>query len=112
MLMLRQPYIATMEFEEPTVAIIKHTNPCGLSTDDKLAQAFIKARAGDPISAFGGIVASNKQIDLETAESIKETFFECVIAPDYHPDALIGFADQEKFKNSESRSGEILILSL
>jgi phosphoribosylaminoimidazolecarboxamide formyltransferase/IMP cyclohydrolase len=78
----------TMEFEEPAIAIIKHTNPCGLSTDDKLAQAFIKAREGDPISAFGGIVASNKPIDLETAGSIKETFFECIIAPDYHPDAL------------------------
>jgi phosphoribosylaminoimidazolecarboxamide formyltransferase/IMP cyclohydrolase len=78
----------TLEFNEPSIAIIKHTNPCGFASDTKLSEAFIKAREGDPVSAFGGIVASNKPLDSETAKEISETFFECVIAPDFHPDAV------------------------
>ena len=56
-------FSATLDFHEPAVAIIKHTNPCGLAVDTHLSVAFNKAREGDPVSAFGGIVASNQQID-------------------------------------------------
>jgi len=76
------------EFEEPAVAIIKHTNPCGMAIDSNLCVAFEKARAGDPISAFGGIVACNRMVDAETARLIKETFFECIISPDYSEECL------------------------
>ncbi len=76
------------EFEEPSAAIIKHTNPCGVAAAENLAEAFSKALAGDPISAFGGIIALNRIVDKETAELIYQSFYECVIAPDYFSTAL------------------------
>jgi phosphoribosylaminoimidazolecarboxamide formyltransferase/IMP cyclohydrolase len=76
------------EFQEPAVGIIKHTNPCGMAVDKKLTHAFQKALAGDPVSAYGGIIASNRAIDKETAVLIGKTFFECVIATDFNPQAL------------------------
>jgi phosphoribosylaminoimidazolecarboxamide formyltransferase/IMP cyclohydrolase len=76
------------EFEEPTVAIIKHTNPCGVASAEILASAFQNARNSDPISAFGGIVAVNRKVDQQTASLIHETFFECIVAPDYSEEAL------------------------
>ena len=71
-------------------AIIKHTNPCGAALAPSLAEAFGKARAGDPISAFGGILATSQPIDAATAELItgKNTFFEAVIAPGYDAEAF------------------------
>ncbi len=71
----------------PTVAIIKHGNPCGLATASHLATAFRRALAGDPVSAFGGIVAVNRPLDRETAEAINEAFYEIVIAPSFEDDA-------------------------
>jgi phosphoribosylaminoimidazolecarboxamide formyltransferase/IMP cyclohydrolase len=76
------------EFEEPTVAIIKHTNPCGVASNEILVSAFQNARNSDPISAFGGIVAINRTVDEQTASLIHETFFECIVAPDYSDEAL------------------------
>ncbi len=76
------------EFSEPGIAIIKHTNPCGAAVADNLAEAFQRALAGDPLSAFGGIIAANRVVDAVTAENIVKTFFECVIAPDFSADAL------------------------
>ncbi len=77
-----------LEYDEPTIAIIKHTNPCGLSSHKELAEAMRRAFSGDPLSAYGGIIASNRKIDRETALEIKKSFFELVIAPDYEDDAL------------------------
>lgn len=76
--------------EEAAAAIIKHTNPCGFALARSLADAFRLARAGDPISAFGGILACSQPIDAETAELItgKNTFFEAIIAPGYDADAF------------------------
>ena len=79
------------EFEGPTIAIVKHNNPCGLATHERLAEAYRRAFAGDPVSAFGGIVACNTTLDLETAEAMAPTFFEAVIAPDFAPAALERF---------------------
>ena len=74
--------------EQPTIAIIKHGNPCGLSSRDKLVDAFEAALDGDPISAFGGIIASNRPIDRETAEKISESFYEIVLASEFDTEAL------------------------
>jgi phosphoribosylaminoimidazolecarboxamide formyltransferase/IMP cyclohydrolase len=79
---------AACDFSTPTVAIIKHTNPCGLSSHDDLAEAYRRALAGDPVSAFGGIVASNKTIDVAAAQEINKTHFDGIIAPDYEDEAL------------------------
>ena len=79
---------AACDFSGPTIAIIKHTNPCGLASHDNLAEAYRRALAGDPVSAFGGIVASNRKIDLATAQEINKTHFDGILAPDYDEDAL------------------------
>jgi phosphoribosylaminoimidazolecarboxamide formyltransferase/IMP cyclohydrolase len=77
-----------IDFDEPCVAIIKHTNPAGYAVRDTLEDAYVAALAGDPVSAFGGIVATNRPIDLATAQRITEVFTEVVIAPGYDQDAL------------------------
>ncbi len=79
---------SVMDFPEPTVAIIKHNNACGLSTNPDLAEAYRRALAGDPVAAFGGIVASNRVIDLSAAKEIDKTHFDGIIAPGYADDAL------------------------
>jgi phosphoribosylaminoimidazolecarboxamide formyltransferase/IMP cyclohydrolase len=76
------------EFEDTTFAILKHNNACGLASRDNLTQAWKDALAGDPISAFGGILVTNRAIDLATAEEINKIFFEVIIAPAYDADAL------------------------
>ncbi|BFP40421.1 bifunctional phosphoribosylaminoimidazolecarboxamide formyltransferase/IMP cyclohydrolase [Flavobacteriaceae bacterium GF1] len=74
--------------DEPTFAILKHNNACGLATRPTLGQAYVDALAGDPVSAFGGILISNTEIDLPTAEEIHKLFCEVVIAPSFSKDAL------------------------
>ncbi len=71
----------------PAIAIIKHANPCGVATGDTLAEAYRKALACDPVSAFGGIIAANRPLDGETAEEIARIFTEVIIAPDADEDA-------------------------
>ncbi len=79
---------AVSSFTAPAVAIIKHTNPCGLACDDNLLEAYKKAHAGDPISAYGGIMGSNRPIDVATAHEISHLFYEAIIAPEFTPEAL------------------------
>lgn len=74
--------------EKPTFAILKHNNACGLAQRDTLEQAYKDALAGDPISAFGGVLISNSKINVTTANEIHQLFCEVVIAPDYEPNAL------------------------
>ncbi|MGB5392842.1 MAG: bifunctional phosphoribosylaminoimidazolecarboxamide formyltransferase/IMP cyclohydrolase [Lutimonas sp.] len=74
--------------EAPTFAILKHNNACGLAQRETIEQAYKDALAGDPVSAFGGILISNTEIDLKTAELIHELFCEVVIAPSYQEEAL------------------------
>jgi phosphoribosylaminoimidazolecarboxamide formyltransferase/IMP cyclohydrolase len=76
------------EFKDPTFAIIKHTNACGLATRATIAEAYSAAFASDTISAFGGVLASNRTIDLATANEMNSLFFELVAAPDFDADAL------------------------
>ena len=86
------------EFSEPAAAIIKHANPCGAALDEDVHRAYQKARAADPISAFGGIVAVNQKIDAALAEKIIEIFTECVIAPDAGEDALSIFSRKKNLR--------------
>jgi phosphoribosylaminoimidazolecarboxamide formyltransferase/IMP cyclohydrolase len=76
------------DFEETTVAILKHNNACGLASRATLLEAWKDALAGDPVSAFGGIVIANKAVDKATAEEMNKIFFEVVIAPAYDAEAL------------------------
>jgi len=79
---------AACDFTQPTVVIVKHTNPCGLASHQDLAEAYRRALAGDPVSAFGGIVAVNRALNIELAKEIAKTFYEIVIAPEYEDEAL------------------------
>lgn len=81
-------YNLVAEFTEPAAAIIKHTNPCGTGIGATLAEAYKKAYEADPVSAFGGIVALNRPVDLATANEIKQIFVEVVIAPSFDDDAF------------------------
>ncbi len=76
------------EFDETTVAIIKHTNACGVASRDTVFESFTEALSGDPLSAFGGIIISNRKIDLQTAEKINSMFYEVLIAPGFDDQAL------------------------
>jgi len=79
---------AVVDFAEPTVAVVKHTNTCGLASHSDIAEAYRRAFSGDTVSAFGGIVASNQTVNLAMAEAMKDVFYEIVIAPEYDADAL------------------------
>ena len=76
------------EFDEPTFAILKHNNACGIATRGDMLHAWTDALAGDPVSAFGGVLIANRPIDKAVAEEINKIFFEVIIAPDYSDDAL------------------------
>ncbi len=78
----------TAEFEEPTVAIIKHTNPCGVGSAGTLAAAWEKAFATDRQAPFGGIISVNRPLDLPLAQALAEIFSEVIVAPEFAPDAL------------------------
>ncbi|WP_166868919.1 bifunctional phosphoribosylaminoimidazolecarboxamide formyltransferase/IMP cyclohydrolase [Salinibacterium sp. ZJ70] len=79
---------AAYDHETPTVAIIKHANPCGIATADDIATAHALAHACDPVSAFGGVIAANRVITKATAESIAPIFTEVIVAPGFEPEAL------------------------
>ena len=76
------------EFDEKTFAVIKHNNACGLASRNNLVDAWRDALAGDPVSAFGGVLITNKNIDADTAAEINKIFFEIIIAPSYDEKAL------------------------
>lgn len=76
------------DFSEPSIAVIKHNNACGLASDTSLINAWEKAFAGDPVSAFGGVIVSNREIDLTVAEAMNSLFFEVLLAPGFTKEAL------------------------
>jgi phosphoribosylaminoimidazolecarboxamide formyltransferase/IMP cyclohydrolase len=79
---------AVREFDRPAAVIVKHTNPCGVAIAAELVDAYRSARAADEVSAFGGIVALNREVDAATAAAMAETFLECIVAPAYSSAAL------------------------
>ena len=86
------------EFDRPGVAIIKHNNPCGAAEQDSLREAYVKALACDPISAFGGVLAFNRPIDGPTAEEVAKLFVECIVAPGYDGVAREKFAAKKNLR--------------
>ncbi len=79
---------AAFDHQAPAVAIIKHANPCGIAVAETIEQAYAKAFDTDPVSAYGGVVATNRPLDAATAAAMKDVFTEVVVAPDYEPAAL------------------------
>ncbi len=86
------------EFDRPAAAVIKHTNPAGCATADAIAEAYDRALATDPMSAYGGIVALNRPCDGATAEAIADSFKEIVIAPVYDDDALSILREEDSLR--------------
>ena len=86
------------EFTRPGVAIIKHNNPCGAAEQETLVEAYLKALACDPISAFGGVIAFNSVVDAATAEEAAKLFVECIAAPGYDAAAREKFAAKKNLR--------------
>ncbi|AQS91116.1 bifunctional phosphoribosylaminoimidazolecarboxamide formyltransferase/inosine monophosphate cyclohydrolase [Gluconobacter albidus] len=89
---------AVAEFDEPTVVIVKHANPCGVASAATLEQAWIAALRCDPVSAFGGIVALNRTLDGATAQRISKIFTEVIVAPDADADAVEVLAKKKNLR--------------
>lgn len=85
-------WCTALSFEEPTIVIVKHLSPCGIASAERLAAAFPAALASDPVSAFGGVIASNRTIDCATAKEMHELFVEAIAAPGFDEGALECFS--------------------
>ncbi|WP_273487313.1 bifunctional phosphoribosylaminoimidazolecarboxamide formyltransferase/IMP cyclohydrolase [Ancrocorticia populi] len=79
---------AAWDHEDPCVAVIKHANPCGVAIGSDIAEAHRKAHACDPVSAYGGVIATNREVSLELAQQVKPIFTEVIAAPSFDPEAL------------------------
>jgi phosphoribosylaminoimidazolecarboxamide formyltransferase/IMP cyclohydrolase len=86
------------DFDETAVAIIKHTNPCGASTGGTVLEAYTRALAADPVSAFGGVIGINREVDAEAAEEIAKLFVEAIVAPSFTKEALERFAAKKNLR--------------
>ncbi len=86
------------EFDEPAVAIIKHTNPCGAATGATVLEAYTRALAADPVSAFGGVIGVNREVDAAAAEEITKLFVEAIVAPAFSAEALERFAGKKNLR--------------
>jgi phosphoribosylaminoimidazolecarboxamide formyltransferase / IMP cyclohydrolase len=86
------------QFAAPSCAIVKHNNPCGVGCGSHILEAFLKAREGDPVSAFGGIVAFNRPVGVELAQAMVQSFWELVLAPGFSPEALEVFAQRKQLR--------------
>jgi phosphoribosylaminoimidazolecarboxamide formyltransferase / IMP cyclohydrolase len=94
------------EFDEPGVAIIKHTNPCGAATGSTILEAYQKALAADPVSAFGGVIGINREVDEAAAEEIAKLFVEAIAAPSFSPGALARFAAKKNLRLVEIKNAK------
>ncbi|NYF89294.1 bifunctional phosphoribosylaminoimidazolecarboxamide formyltransferase/IMP cyclohydrolase [Tunturiibacter empetritectus] len=86
------------EFDEPAVVIIKHTNPCGASTGATVAEAYRRALEADPVSAFGGVIGINREVDAAAAEEIAKLFVEAIVAPSFTSEALERFGTKKNLR--------------
>ncbi len=91
-------YELVSEFQQPSAVIVKHNNPCGVASSENLAEAFEKALNCDPVSAFGGIFAFNREVDKTTAEKAAKIFCEVIIAPSYTKEALEIFSSKKNLR--------------
>ncbi len=94
------------EFEEPAVVIVKHTNPCGAATGVSILEAYQKALACDPVSAFGGVIGINREVDGTAAEEIAKLFVEAIAARGFSPEARERFAAKKNLRLVEVRAAE------
>ncbi|MGA7416287.1 MAG: bifunctional phosphoribosylaminoimidazolecarboxamide formyltransferase/IMP cyclohydrolase [Bryobacteraceae bacterium] len=104
-----------LEFEQPAAAIIKHTNPCGCAEQSRLVDAYRKALEADPVSAFGGVLAFNREVDRETAQEVSQLFVEAVAAPAFSSDALAVLTTKKNVrlvKVSQVEKPELVIKSI
>jgi phosphoribosylaminoimidazolecarboxamide formyltransferase/IMP cyclohydrolase len=92
------------DFERPTAAVVKHTNPCGVASDDGIYAAYMKAHETDPLSAYGSIIALNRKMTGELAGFIRQFFVEAVIAPGYEPQALEALKEKKNLRVLETKS--------
>ena len=97
-------FLTANSFEENCVSIIKHTNPCGLSVNDRQIEAFNNAVEGDPISAFGGIIGFNTELTLEVAELINQSFYEIIVAPSYNELALNKLKERKSLRIIQAKN--------
>ena len=91
-------WAVAQEFTDPACAIVKHNNPCGTAEQKTLAEAYRQALACDPVSAFGGVLAFNRNMDAETATEVAKLFVECIIAPAYDPTARETLAGKKNLR--------------
>ena len=103
---LQAAWDLAQDFDQPVCAIIKHTNPCGTATGETLHQAYTRALACDPVSAFGGVVGVNRVIDAEAAEEMAKLFVEAIAAPGFTEAARTKFAAKKNLRLVEIRAGE------
>jgi phosphoribosylaminoimidazolecarboxamide formyltransferase/IMP cyclohydrolase len=89
---------ASGQASDAAVAIIKHTNPCGAATGATVLEAYRRAIEADPVSAFGGVIGINREVDAEAAEEIAKLFVEAIIAPSFTPEALARFASKKNLR--------------
>ncbi|HET8637712.1 MAG TPA: bifunctional phosphoribosylaminoimidazolecarboxamide formyltransferase/IMP cyclohydrolase [Acidobacteriaceae bacterium] len=94
------------EFDAPGVAIIKHTNPCGAATGATILEAYQKALAADPVSAFGSVIGINREVDAAAADEIAKLFVEAIAAPSFSPEARARFAAKKNLRLVEVRPAE------
>ncbi len=93
---------AALSYERPSICIVKHLSPCGIASADRLKDAFQAALASDPISAYGGVIASNRLFDGETAGAIGSLFVECIIAPGFSEEARTVLAKKKNLRLVET----------
>lgn len=103
---------SAQDFPDPTVSIIKHGNPCGLASADTLAEAYEKALASDPVSAFGSIISVNRPLDLETVERMSDLFVEVIAAPAFEDEALARLQKKKNLRIVQPTGVELRNLSL
>jgi phosphoribosylaminoimidazolecarboxamide formyltransferase / IMP cyclohydrolase len=86
---------AVVQFDSPSICIVKHLSPCGIASAENLAIAYHQAFASDPVSAFGGVISCNRTVDGETAAAMQDLFIECIVAPGFSPEALAVFTHKK-----------------
>jgi phosphoribosylaminoimidazolecarboxamide formyltransferase/IMP cyclohydrolase len=94
------------EFRQPAAVIVKHNNPCGAAVQDALVDAYTKALACDPVSAYGGVMAFNRPLDAATAEEVAKLFVECIVAPGYDAAALEKLSAKKNLRLLQLPAGE------
>jgi phosphoribosylaminoimidazolecarboxamide formyltransferase / IMP cyclohydrolase len=104
---LQAAWDLTLEFEQPFVGIIKHTNPCGAATGATIAEAYGKALEADPVSAFGGVIGVNRPVDAAAAELMAKLFVEAIAAPSFSPEARERFAAKKNLRLLEVKPGRM-----